>query len=66
MKKSLMNEKRSADCCVDRTDAIANFAAITNVVIKRVHCTYNAQFCHIKKMLSHEVECRKNVLVFLL
>ena len=36
MKKSLMNKKRSADCCVDRIDVITNFAVITNVVIKRV------------------------------
>ena len=29
---------RSADFCADRIDVITNFAVITNVVIKRVHC----------------------------
>ena len=28
----------SADFCADQIDVIANFAAITNVVINRVHC----------------------------
>ena len=32
---------RSADFCADRTDVIMNFAVITNVVIKRVHCSLN-------------------------
>ena len=31
---------RSADVWADRIDVITNFAVITNVVIKRVHCTY--------------------------
>ena len=30
---------RSADFCADRIDVITNFAVITNVVIKRVHCS---------------------------
>ena len=30
---------RSADFCADRIEVITNFAVITNVVIKRVHCT---------------------------
>ena len=30
---------RSADFCADHIDVITNFADITNVVIKRVHCT---------------------------
>ena len=38
MKKSLINEKRSADCCLDRIDVITDFAVITNAVIKRIHC----------------------------
>ena len=29
---------RSADLCADRIDVITNFAVISNVVIKRVHC----------------------------
>ena len=29
---------RSADFCSDQIDVIKNFAVITNVVIKRVHC----------------------------
>ena len=29
---------RSADFCADQIDIITNFAVITNVVIKRVHC----------------------------
>ena len=35
------NEKntRSADFCADRIDVITDFVVITNVVIKRVHCT---------------------------
>ena len=35
-----INEKnmRSADFCADQIDVITNFAVITNVVIKRVHC----------------------------
>ena len=38
---------RSAEFCADRIDVITNFAVITNVVIKRVHCitlTYFAAF----------------------
>ena len=34
-----MKNTRSADFCADRIDVITNFAVITNVVIKRVHCT---------------------------
>ena len=30
---------RSANFCADQIDIITNFVAITNVVIKRVHCT---------------------------
>ena len=33
-----MKNTRSADFCVDQIDVITNFAVITNVVIKRVHC----------------------------
>ena len=29
---------QSADLCADRIDIITNFAVVTNVVIKRVHC----------------------------
>ena len=32
-----MKNTRSADFCADRIDVIANFAVITNVVIKRIH-----------------------------
>ena len=35
-----MKKTRSADFCADRIDVITKFAVITNVVIKRVHCTY--------------------------
>ena len=38
-----MKNTRSADFCADRIDVIANFAIITNVVIKRVHCILNAK-----------------------
>ena len=34
MKKK--RKKRSADFCADQIDVITNFAAITNVVVKRV------------------------------
>ena len=37
MEKS-MKKRRSADFCADQIDAITNFAVITNVFIKRVHC----------------------------
>ena len=33
-----MKNSRSAEFYADRIDAITNFAVITNVVIKRVHC----------------------------
>ena len=36
-----MKKQRSADFCADQIDVIANFAVITNVVIKRVHCRWN-------------------------
>ena len=35
-----MKNARSADFCADQIDVITNFAVITNVVIKRVHCTF--------------------------
>ena len=38
MKKKKKKKKRSADFCADRIDDITNFAVMTNVVIKRVHC----------------------------
>ena len=41
MKKKNKKRKKktqSADFCADQTDVITNFAVITNVVIKRVHC----------------------------
>ena len=31
---------QSADFCADHIDVITNFAVITNVVIKRVHCIF--------------------------
>ena len=34
-----MKSRRSADFCADQIDVITNFAVITNVVIKRVHCS---------------------------
>ena len=33
-----MKNTRSADFCADQIDVITNFAVITNVVIKRIHC----------------------------
>ena len=33
-----MKNTRSADFNADQTDVITNFAVITNVVVKRVHC----------------------------
>ena len=35
----MKKKTRSADFCADQIDAITNFAVITNVVIKRVHCS---------------------------
>ena len=35
-----MKNTRSADFCENRIDVITNFAVITNVLIKRVHCYY--------------------------
>ena len=35
-----MKNTRSADFCADRIDVIKNFAVTTNVVIKRIHCSY--------------------------
>ena len=34
-----MKNTRSAAFCADQIDVIRNVAVITNVVIKRVHCT---------------------------
>ena len=34
-----MKNTQSTDFCADQIDVIMNFAVITNVVIKRVHCT---------------------------
>ena len=34
---------RSADFCADQIEVITNFAVITNVVIKRVHCIYSSR-----------------------
>ena len=34
-----MKKIRSADFCAVQIDVITNFAVITNVVIKRVHCS---------------------------
>ena len=34
----MTNNTRSADFCADQIDVITNFAVITNVIIKRVHC----------------------------
>ena len=36
---------RSADFCADQIDVITNFAVITDVVKKRVHCTKVSGFC---------------------
>ena len=35
----LLKNTRTADFCADRIDVISNVAVITNVVIKRIHCT---------------------------
>ena len=45
---------QSADFCADQTDIITNFAVITNVVIKRVHCINGGTFlkvCHCSQKL---------------
>ena len=49
---------RSADFYADRIDVIKNFAVITNVVLKRVHCiakypltSKNIKFGHINYFL---------------
>ena len=34
-----MKNTRSTYICADQIDVMTNFAVITNVVIKRVHCT---------------------------
>ena len=36
---SMTKHTGSADFCADQIDVITNFAVITNVVIKRAHCT---------------------------
>ena len=35
---SIKKNTRSAELCADQIDVMTNFAVITNVVIKRVHC----------------------------
>ena len=42
-----MKNTRSADFCADRIDVITNFAVITNVVIKRVHCITSTKILNI-------------------
>ena len=36
--------------CADRIDVITNFAVITNVVIKRVHCIFQTEHRKIEFM----------------
>ena len=36
-----MKKYRTADFCENQIDVITNFAVITNVVLKRVHCFNN-------------------------
>ena len=36
-----MRTYTSADFCADQIDVIMNLAVITNVVVKRAHCTCN-------------------------
>ena len=48
---------RSADFCADRIDIISNFAVITNVVIKRVHCNCIfrvEKYCNLPVCLSSQ------------
>ena len=42
----------SADFCADRIDVITNFAVVTNVVIKRVHCSRTASTVSVSIYLS--------------
>ena len=51
---------RSADFCVDRIGVITNFAVISNVVIKRVHCN-NKLFTSINS--SKKFACKKQCFV---
>ena len=39
MELSMKKKTRSIDFCADQIDDITNFSVITNVVIKRVHCS---------------------------
>ena len=38
------NNTRSIAFCADQIGVITNFAVITNVVIKRVHCMYTNKY----------------------
>ena len=41
-------KKRSLIFCADRIDVIANFAIVTNVVIKKVHCKMTILVLYMK------------------
>ena len=46
---SMKKNTRSADFCADRIDVITDFAVITNVVIKRVHCSFHQVSAHLSE-----------------
>ena len=49
---SIKKNTRSTIFCADQIDVITNFAVITNVIIKRVHCTCEQFFlAHLSRRL---------------
>ena len=48
-----MKKTRSADFCADGIDVVTNFVVITNVVIKRVHCTRSIRRFLLKVRIAY-------------
>ena len=47
-----MKNTRSVDFCAGQIDFITNFAVITNVVIKTVHCISNERYTYQRQRLT--------------
>ena len=52
---SSMKNTQSTDICADRIDIILNFAVITNVVIKRVHCIISSLGFSVLMNITHSL-----------
>ena len=52
-----MKNTRSADFCADQIDVITNFAVITNVDIKRVHCFLSVLSHFNCKYSQGQIQC---------